>query len=173
MYQWSSLNMAISGHHTCQNFIRLGYNHNYGRAFELVCWLKTGNNDDQLASIDPPYLSLLYTFEVGTCQTTRDMTLKHIVPQLREAIIKFAEVDKYPMHKTYMLLGAQRCLDDLLQSYAMYECRRRNVLKIQRWWRSDIYHNPYKKRCADRLLNEFNVLQAELFIHLDATQDCV
>lgn len=146
-----------------KTFIRLGYNHNYGKCFELVCWITTyTKNKKVITSIDAPYLSLLYVKEIDRCNTTEKVSIHIIVPQLREAIVRFKAENTNPMYRSYIIRGSVLCLDDLLEGYAIHQMTMKSIVTIQRWWREEIYYNPNKPACIARLEQDFVMMMTEL-----------
>lgn len=138
-----------------KHFIRLGCTHNYGQVHELVLWVSL-NND-----MVTPYISLLYLFEIKQCHPVSSLDIKTVITYLKDAINLYNVSMASLMHKSYMMLCANRALDTLLYEHSMFQLQLKSATKIQKYW-LDLYYNPNKDICKSRLLRQFFEMNDEL-----------
>ena len=138
-----------------KQFVRLGCTHNYGQLHELVLWVSQKNN------VTTPYISLLYLFEIKECICIASIDIKTIIPYLKDAIKLYNVSMTSLMHKSYMLLCANRALDTLLCEHSMFQFQQKSATKIQKQW-LELYYNPNKDICKFRLLRQFLEMNHEL-----------
>lgn len=138
-------------------FISLGSeNHNYGKCFELVCWIDRLTNE-----VDIPYLSLIYKFEFNHCTIVDTIYVHDAINILKKAIKLFSIENTYRFHRDYMLRSSQRCLESMLIEYSLYRLQHKMASKIQRKWLYH-YYTPTSEVCKRIKLREFECLNREL-----------
>lgn len=129
-------------------FIKLGMDHNYGRCFELICWLNASHVSN---------LALYYASELADAIPTGTVSIVEAIQSLKSAL-KFTRFETfYVSYMNYVHLSAVRCLGHMLESYSFYKQREHAAKKIQQRWRP-LYENPASHICQRRLKREFEEL---------------
>lgn len=141
-------------------FVSLGsQHHNYGKCYELICWINITDNDE---NIESPSLSLLYTFEHKKCKVVNQVPIEFVIMKVKQAINSIIQLNNLnSMYRNYMLVSSTRCLDRLLLDYSLYKYQEKMAKKIQMKW---IYHyyTPTSKICIKIRTRQFMCLQEEL-----------
>lgn len=138
-------------------FIRLGTAHNFGRCFELVCFITKNPNHQQLA--------LFYTFEMQQATPVSNIPYAEAIKSVKNALRLYKEEKTFSMYKTILNCSASQVLQRLLEQYSTYQLRKKSALKIESVWEHK-YTCPYDPICIKRLLREFYELQGDLVSHL-------
>jgi hypothetical protein len=144
--------------HDERTFINLGDNHNYGKRFELVCWV-SGQDIDSFFSNG--YLTLFYKFELKEMQKVGCIDVHQGIQKLKDALIKHKKSNTYRFYHSLICTSVKRFLSKLLDDYSYYLLYEKAALKIQRIWLNKFY-DPSDKVCQKRLLREFNGMNNDM-----------
>jgi hypothetical protein len=142
-----------------RTFIRLKDNHNFGKRFELVCWV-SGSDKDGLVTSD--YLALLYKFELELKEHIGTIDFKDGVARIKRALIKHQQSTTYRFYHSYICISVKRFLAELLDDYSYNLLYNKSAQKIQKLWLTK-YYDPNSEVCKKRLFREFNEMHPYLF----------
>lgn len=137
-------------------FFKLGLDHNYGRCFELICWVSPNQTSN---------LSLYYSFEmIDVCQINT-ISMADAINALKSALKLTKYEEFYVSYMNYIHVSAARCLDHMLDTYSFYKAREKAASTIQKYWRP-LYENPECAICQRRLKREFEELEKMTFVKI-------
>jgi hypothetical protein len=144
--------------HDRRTFIKLGDNHNYGKRFELVCWV-SGQDVDGFINSD--YLSLFYKFELKEMSKVGHIDVRQGIEKIKDALIKHKHSNTYRFYHSLICISVKRFLSQLLNDYSYYLMYEKAARKIQLVW-LDKYYDPCSRVCKKRLMREFNGMNSEM-----------
>lgn len=145
-------------------FISLGsQHHNYGKCYELICWINTSDNQ-----VEDPYLSLIYTFEFNNCKRVDNVSIEYAIMKLKLAIHSLANSNNKSLYRDYMLISSRRCLDHLLTDYSFYKYQVYMAKKIQKKWLYH-YYTPTSKICIKIRTRQFLELNEDTYLRSKLT----
>ena len=153
-----TLNIYRFAPHDTRTFIKLGDNHNYGKRFELVCWV-SGQDVDGFFSTG--YLSLFYKFELQHMEMVGVMDVRQGIRKIKDALMKHKQSNAYRFYHSLICISVRKFLSGLLNDYSYYLLYEKAALKIQRVWLNK-YYDPSDKVCQKRLLRELNGMNDEM-----------
>jgi hypothetical protein len=152
-------------------FIPLGSDHNYGKCYELVCWINDTSDCFDCSIVNNPYLSLMYSFEFKDCKLSHKVDFCKAMSQLKVAIKLLPDtICNSSLHRDYMMISASRCLDEHLTEYSFSKYHECMVKKIQNKWLYH-YYNPTSSICKRIKMRQFEKLNSELLDYVSHKQD--
>ena len=134
-------------------FVPLGRQHNYGSCYELICWINTENGSESVM-VEQPYISLIYNYEYKCCKKSHEISIETMIISLKQCIKLFSEQSNvYTLHREYMLISSNRCLDQLLLEYSFYRYQCCMINRVKSLWLYH-YYTPTSPVCIRRHMRQ-------------------